>query len=123
MGCSRREFVRTGIIGAVGLLGGSLLLPTQGCEVRDPGVEPTDPRSAERPTEPPEAVDEPEEADPALSVVIDTDRCIGCTLCVEVASDAYRMNPRTNKAELIPDAPGEAIKLGAEACPVDAISW
>jgi ferredoxin len=52
---------------------------------------------------------------------VDQDRCIGCVRCVNVAPDAFRINPDTGKAELIDTAPADAIARGARACPVDAI--
>ncbi len=101
MKCSRREFIRGSIAGAIG----ALLLTTQGCEE-------------------PAAVDDVvvDEEPPDLPH-IDVDACIGCRVCAEVAPEAYRMNPDTNKAELIEDAPADAVERGGEACPVDAISW
>ncbi len=53
---------------------------------------------------------------------VDAARCIGCVRCVNVAPEAFRMNPETRKAEVIADAPAESIARGAQACPVDAIT-
>jgi len=57
----------------------------------------------------------------ATTVTVDAAACIGCKRCVAVAPEAFRMNAKTNKAEIIPGAPAAAIKRGAAACPVDAI--
>jgi ferredoxin len=56
-----------------------------------------------------------------MAARIDAERCVGCARCVNVAPEAYRMNPDTEKAELIEGAPREAVEAGAKACPVDAI--
>lgn len=53
---------------------------------------------------------------------VDADRCIGCVRCVNVAPEAFQMNPETRKAEVIDGAPADSIALGARACPVDAIT-
>lgn len=60
-------------------------------------------------------------ADAEECATVIADRCIGCVKCVRVAPEAYRMNPDTNKAEIIPGAPAEAIARGARACPVNAV--
>jgi ferredoxin len=53
---------------------------------------------------------------------VDAERCIGCVRCVNVAPEAFRMNPETGKAEVIDGAPAEAVEHGAEACPVHAVN-
>lgn len=58
----------------------------------------------------------------ASEPTLDADRCIGCVRCVNVSPEAFRMNPETGKAELIPGAPVECVERGALACPVDAIT-
>lgn len=50
-----------------------------------------------------------------------TDRCFGCGQCVKAAPDAFRINPQTGKAEVIPGAPADAVARGAAACPIGAI--
>ena len=66
---------------------------------------------------PPDAADG-EETDTSA---VDAEKCIGCVRCVNVAPEAFRMNPETRKAEVIDDASAESIARGAQACPVDAI--
>jgi len=52
---------------------------------------------------------------------VDADKCIGCVGCVNVAPEAFRMNPETRKAEVVAGASAEDIQRGVKACPVDAI--
>jgi ferredoxin len=61
-------------------------------------------------------------ADDGPDAAIDEERCIGCARCVNVAPEAFEMNPDSGKAEVVEGAPQEAIERGAAACPVDAIS-
>jgi ferredoxin len=67
---------------------------------------------------PPDAVADSQ----ASAAAVDADRCIGCVRCVNVAPEAFRMNPETRKAEIIAGASAEDIARGAQACPVDAIN-
>lgn len=53
---------------------------------------------------------------------VDQTRCVGCVRCVNVAPEAFRMNPETGRAEIIEGAPSESVERGAKACPVDAIN-
>jgi ferredoxin len=53
---------------------------------------------------------------------VDTERCIACVRCVNVSPEAFRMNPDTGKAEVIPGASAEDIARGAQACPVHAVT-
>ena len=53
---------------------------------------------------------------------VDSSKCIGCTKCVRVAPDAFKMNPSTNKAEVKPGAPAASVEKGAKACPVGAVT-
>ncbi|MGD9494799.1 MAG: ferredoxin [Armatimonadota bacterium] len=48
-------------------------------------------------------------------------RCIACGRCVQVAPEAFSINPQTGKAEIEPGAPADAIARGAAACPVGAV--
>lgn len=53
------------------------------------------------------------------AVSVDPEKCVGCVRCVNVAPDAFWMNPETGKAEVREGASAESIALGIEACPVD----
>ncbi len=53
---------------------------------------------------------------------VDPSKCIGCTKCVRVAPDAFKMDPSTNKAEVKPGAPAASVERGATACPVGAVT-
>ena len=52
---------------------------------------------------------------------VDTEKCIACVRCVNVAPEAFRMNPDTGKAEVIEGASAEDIARCAQACPVHAV--
>ncbi|MFW6155849.1 MAG: ferredoxin [Armatimonadota bacterium] len=70
----------------------------------------------------PHATADDSASDSVPDATVDTERCIGCARCVNVAPEAFRMNPETRKAEIIEGAPASAIACGAKACPVDAIN-
>lgn len=52
---------------------------------------------------------------------VDAAKCIACGRCVQVAPDAYEIDPDTGKARIKDGAPADAIEAGARACPVGAI--
>ncbi len=52
---------------------------------------------------------------------VDAEKCVGCVRCVNVSPEAFRMNPETGRAEVIPGASAEDIARGAQACPVHAV--
>ncbi len=93
MKCSRRTFIITSAVAGLGSVGG-LLTTLSGCS------EPSVPAAGR--------------------VAVIPERCTGCVRCVNVAPEAYRMN-FAGKAEVLEDAPLNAAKLGAKACPDDAI--
>ena len=53
---------------------------------------------------------------------VDPDKCIGCVRCVNIAPDAFEMNPETRKAEIVDGASAEDVARGAQACPASAIT-
>lgn len=65
------------------------------------------------------STDQCSEAQEYATVIVE--RCVSCVKCVRVAPEAYRMNPTTKKAEIIPGAPPAAIERGARACPTNAV--
>lgn len=58
-----------------------------------------------------------------MKAIVDPDTCIGCTLCVQICPEVYRMED--DKAVAFVDSvPAELEKKAGEAadeCPVDAI--
>ena len=59
------------------------------------------------------------------TVTLDQDECIGCGSCEEICSDVFRLNPDTDKAEVIKPqgGPEDLIQEAVEVCPVDCIVW
>jgi len=60
-------------------------------------------------------------AESGESASVDAEKCVACVRCVNVAPNAFRMNPDTGKAEVIEGASAEDVALGAKACPVHAV--
>ncbi len=60
-------------------------------------------------------------AESATGASVDAEKCVACVRCVNVAPEAFRMNPDTGKAEVIEGASAEDIARGAQACPVNAV--
>ncbi len=61
----------------------------------------------------------------ARSILIDQEECIGCGTCEEICPEVFRLNDKTQKAEVIdPEgAPEGRIEEAIEACPVECIHW
>ena len=59
-----------------------------------------------------------------MKAIIDSEACIGCGLCVQVAPDVYVMegDKAVMATEDISEDKAEAAKDAAEQCPVNAIS-
>ncbi len=58
-----------------------------------------------------------------MKAVVDQETCIGCTLCVQVCPEVYKMEE--DKAivttDPVPAEFAERAKQGADECPVNAI--
>jgi len=59
------------------------------------------------------------------SIVIDEEECIGCGTCEEICPAVFKLNEKTDKAEVIAQegAPEDQIEEAIEACPVECIHW
>jgi len=58
-------------------------------------------------------------------VYIDEEECIGCGTCEEICPEVFKLNEKTDKAEVIDQkgAPEDQIEEAIEACPVECIHW
>jgi ferredoxin len=61
----------------------------------------------------------------ARRVFIDEEECIGCGTCEEICPEVFKLNEKTDKAEVINQegAPEDRIEEAIEACPVECIHW
>jgi ferredoxin len=61
----------------------------------------------------------------ARKVYIDEDECIGCGTCEEICPEVFKLNEKTEKAEVIDPAGSSEDKIeeAIEACPVECIHW
>jgi ferredoxin len=60
-----------------------------------------------------------------MKVWIDQNLCTGDGLCEEICPDVFKLNEKTDKAEVINQegAPEDKIEEAIEACPVECIHW
>ncbi len=58
-------------------------------------------------------------------ILIDEEECIGCGTCEEICPEVFKLNEKTDKAEVIAQegTPEDQIEEAIEACPVECISW
>jgi ferredoxin len=61
----------------------------------------------------------------ARKVYLDEEECIGCGTCEEICPEVFKLNEKTDKAEVInpTGAPEAKIEEAIEACPVECIHW
>lgn len=61
----------------------------------------------------------------ARTIVIDEEECIGCGTCEEICPEVFKLNDKTDKAEVVDPkgAPEDQIEEAIEACPVECIHW
>jgi ferredoxin len=59
-----------------------------------------------------------------MVVHIDEDECIGCGTCEEICPTVFKLNPDTEKAEVIMEdgGPEDLIEEAIDSCPVSCIS-
>lgn len=59
-----------------------------------------------------------------MKIKVDSQKCIGCGLCVSMAEECFVMDEKTGKAKLIKQPEGEQKEVinALESCPVEAIS-
>ena len=59
-----------------------------------------------------------------MKIKLNSDKCIGCRLCVSMAEDYFVMDEETGKAKVIkqPEGEQEDVISALESCPVEAIS-
>ncbi len=58
-------------------------------------------------------------------VYIVEEECIGCGSCEEIGPEVFKLNPSTEKAEVLkPEGgPEELIQEAIDTCPVSCIHW
>jgi ferredoxin len=61
----------------------------------------------------------------ARKVLIDEEECIGCGTCEETCPEVFKLNEKTEKAEVINQegASEDKINEAIESCPVECIHW
>ncbi len=61
----------------------------------------------------------------ARGIYIDEDECIGCGTCEELCPEVFKLDEKTEKAEVIdPEgAPVDLIQEAIDNCPVECIHW
>ncbi|MBN2407476.1 MAG: ferredoxin [Elusimicrobia bacterium] len=59
-----------------------------------------------------------------MKVKVDSDACIGCSLCVNLADEVFEMSGDVAKVktETVPAGMEDAVREAAESCAVDAIT-
>lgn len=59
-----------------------------------------------------------------MKAVVDPEKCIGCTLCVQTCPEVFRMeeDKAVAYADPVPPEKEESCREAAESCPVDAIA-
>ena len=59
------------------------------------------------------------------TVTLDQEECIGCGTCEELCPEVFRLNPDSEKAEVIKPKGGDEdqIQEAIDSCPVDCIGW
>ena len=59
-----------------------------------------------------------------MKVAVDPDKCIGCTLCTQIAPEAFKMEGDKAIVLLspVPDQYIDTCRQAVEQCPVEAIS-
>jgi len=58
-----------------------------------------------------------------MKIIVDSDKCISCGLCVSMAEDYFIMDEESGKAKVIkqPDGDQKDVSDALESCPVEAI--
>ena len=57
-------------------------------------------------------------------VKVDSQKCIGCGVCVTIAPKSFRLNNEGKSSPIEPAGDEEkTIREAIESCPVEAISW
>ncbi len=59
------------------------------------------------------------------TVTLDREECIGCGSCEEICPEVFRLDPDTDKAQVIKPqgGPEDLIQEAMDVCPVDCIGW
>jgi len=57
-----------------------------------------------------------------MTIKIDPEICIGCSLCEEICKEVFKMDENQGKARVIAQKNLPEVKEAIESCPVDAIS-
>jgi ferredoxin len=57
-----------------------------------------------------------------MKISVNKEECIGCGACASICSEVFKMNDKTNKAEVkSANSKADCAKEAADSCPVKAI--
>ncbi len=59
------------------------------------------------------------------TVTLNQEECIGCGTCEEICPQVFRLNPDTEKSEVVLPRGGDEdlIQQAIDSCPVSCIQW
>jgi len=59
-----------------------------------------------------------------MRAIVNKETCIGCTLCVQLCPDVFKMegDKATSYADPVPEGAGQCCTDAADQCPVNAIT-
>jgi len=57
-----------------------------------------------------------------MLVTLDTEKCIGCGVCVQIAPDVFSLDEERGVAKVIREEGNAAVELAVKSCPVSCIA-
>ncbi len=61
------------------------------------------------------------EGDMLMLVTLDSDNCMGCGLCVQIAPDVFSLDSSRGVAKVICEEGNESVEQAVKSCPVSCI--